>query len=246
MASWIVHLRIAEKLLEFLPDLDAGQFSIGNVAPDSGVPDENWENFNPPPEVSHFMRKELPDSHGVCEDLRFYEQWMREKNHLEEDPKRFSFLLGYFFHLITDNLWAERIGRPTKKRFQSEFENDPGFIWEVKKDWYGLDFTYVRSHRDSLFWSVFVDSFYEQEYLDFFPPQAIANQLDYIKTFYQRMDEEVEDKLRLTNNIYLNEAEMALFVDGAYRDLLRIYQAIWDRRAPLQDLTSAVELLNRY
>jgi hypothetical protein len=36
---------------------------------------------------------------------------------------------------------------------------------------------------------------------------------------------------------------MALFVDGAYRDLLRIYQAIWERGVQTAGLTSAVELL---
>ena len=247
MASWIVHLRIAEMILSHLPELDAGQFAIGNVAPDSGVPDENWENFNPPAEVTHFKKqKNTPNELGVYEDLRFYRQYLQGKVTLEKDPKRFSFLLGYFFHLITDNLWADRIARPTQQRYKSEFAQNSGFIWEVKKDWYGLDFAYVRSHPDSIFWSVFLDSHYEIEYLNYFPPQAIANQLDYIKTFYQRMDEKVDNQLRLTNNIYLNEAEMALFVDGSYRDLLRIYQAIWDRNVMVRGLVSAVELLVRY
>lgn len=243
MASWIVHLRIAEKLLPHLPELDVGQFAIGNVAPDSGIPDEKWETFDPPAEVTHFKAKHKLDSPDVNEDLRFYRQFMEEKVLIRDEPQRFSFLLGYFFHLVTDNLWAERIARPTQERYRSEFENHPGFIWEVKKDWYGLDFAYVRSHPDSLFWSVFVDSSYETEFLDFFPPGAIAKQLDYIKNFYQRMDDEVEQKLRLSNNMYLNEAEMALFVDGAYRDLLRIYQAVWDRGVPVEGISSAVELL---
>ena len=102
----------------------------------------------------------------------------------------------------------------------------------------------MRSHPESLFWRVFIDSVYEKEYLDFFPSGAIANQLAYIKNFYQRTDHEVESKLRLSNNIYLNEAEMALFVDGAYRDLLRIYHSIWERKVSIESMTSAVELLN--
>lgn len=244
MASWIVHLRIADKLLIYLPELDAGQFSIGNVAPDSGVPDERWENFDPPPEKTHFILNQSPDSKDLSHDIQFYRRFMQGQVSLHADPKQFSFLLGYFFHLITDNLWAERIGRPTRERYRSDFDQNPGFIWEVKKDWYGLDFSYVRSHPESLFWRVFLDSVYENEYLDFFPSGAIENQLAYIKNFYQRTDHEVESKLRLSNNIYLNEAEMALFVDGAYRDLLRIYHSIWERKVSLESMTSAVELLN--
>lgn len=246
MASWIVHLRIAEKILDHLPELDAGQFAIGNVAPDSGVPDDKWESFDPPPEVTHFKKEDTNSSVGIVQDLQFYRQFMMGKVSLADDPERFSFLLGYFFHLITDNLWADRIARPTIERYQSEFDQNSGFIWEVKKDWYGLDFAYVRSHPDSLFWRVFVDSAYNDDFLDFFPDNAISNQLEYIKTFYQRVDDEVEEKLRLDNNMYLNEAEMALFVDGAYRDLLRIYQSIWDRNVPVRGLASAVELLVRF
>ncbi|MBN1303008.1 MAG: hypothetical protein JXA13_01130 [Anaerolineales bacterium] len=36
--------------------LDFGPFAIGNIAPDSGIPDENWENLEPPPEVTHFKK----------------------------------------------------------------------------------------------------------------------------------------------------------------------------------------------
>jgi hypothetical protein len=46
LASWIVHLRITEKLLDMIDGLDVSCFTIGNIAPDSGIPDENWENFD--------------------------------------------------------------------------------------------------------------------------------------------------------------------------------------------------------
>ena len=244
MASWIVHLRIADKLLDHIIGLDPAQFAIGNVAPDSGRPDENWENFDPPPQVSHFKYKETPDSPGVYQDLRFYREFMKGQVSLVEEPKRFSFLLGYFFHLLTDNLWAERIYRPTYDRYRQEFERDANFIWEVKKDWYGLDFAYVRAHPNSLFWTTFLHARYEHEYLEFFPPGAISEKLTYIREFYQRTDPEVESSLRMTNNIYLNEAEMALFVDGAFRDLLRAYQAIWLRGEPTEGMLSAVEMIS--
>lgn len=244
MASWIVHLRIAEKLLDQIEGLDPGQFAIGNVAPDSGRPDEKWETFDPPSEVTHFQTTESKGKIEVIEDLRFYRGYMQDKVSLEEDPKRFSFLLGYFFHLVTDNMWSERIARPTRERYLEDFERNSEFIWEVKKDWYGLDFAYVRSHPDSLFWTVFLDAGYEQEYLSYFPEGAISEQLAYIREFYQRTDEKVEESLRLENNIYLNEAEMSLFVDGAYRDLYRVYQAIWDRGDSVGDMHSAVEMFS--
>ena len=38
MASWIVHLRVAENLLKEHSEWHAGYFAIGNIAPDSGLP----------------------------------------------------------------------------------------------------------------------------------------------------------------------------------------------------------------
>jgi hypothetical protein len=45
MASWIVHLRVTDKLLDQIPDLSPVEFVIGNIAPDSGVPNEDWSAF---------------------------------------------------------------------------------------------------------------------------------------------------------------------------------------------------------
>ena len=243
MASWIVHLRVAEKLLEKIPGLDAGQFAIGNVAPDGGVPDENWEHFEPPKEITHYKEKDTETSLNIFADARFLRDELLEVASLEESPAKFSFLFGYFCHLATDNMWVHRIARPTKERYMPDFENELDYVREVKKDWYGLDFTYVRTHPDCLFWSVFVDAKYTVPYLDFFPAEAIPNQIEYIKNFYQRTDENVEDSLRLGDNIYLNEAEMALFVDGAYRSLLRVYQLIWEQGESVEGLTTALKLL---
>ena len=114
----------------------------------------------------------------------------------------------------------------------------------MKKDWYGLDFAHVRAHPKSLFWSVFVDARYQQEYLDFFPDGAIAEKLAYIRDYYQRTDEDIEAKLRLKDNIYLTEAEMNQFIDGAVRDLEWIYRAIWERGESIDGMRSAVELLS--
>jgi hypothetical protein len=53
MARWITHLRIIENLLRFISGLGEVEFAVGNIAPDSGVPDEKWEKVKPPTEVTH-------------------------------------------------------------------------------------------------------------------------------------------------------------------------------------------------
>jgi hypothetical protein len=221
MATWIAHLRIAENLLASIPDLDAGQFAIGNIAPDSGIPDEKWEKFEPPPEITHFKRS--ASVHKDIADLDFYR---RHLAHIPpQDAARFSFRLGYFFHLITDNLWTIHIGKPTNERYAEQFAADKKFIWEVKEDWYGLDHIYVRAHPDCLYWRVFLDAQPSAADLDFLPIQALTRQLGYIKSYYQRRDEKI-DAMCARPMIYLSAAEMDSFVLEASVRLEKIYQTL--------------------
>jgi hypothetical protein len=185
MATWIAHLRLAENLLGTLEGLDAHSFALGNIAPDSGVPDEKWENFTPPKEVSHFIVPTKDDAWQIV-DLEFYRRYLASAPWPADGAERFTFLLGYFLHLVTDNLWNWWIVRPVVERFRDEFEADEGFIWTVKHDWYGLDIAYLQGHPDSLFYRVFLDCEYVVDYdLDFMPAEGLRRQLDHIKTFYR-------------------------------------------------------------
>ncbi len=248
MSTWIGHLRIAEELLNSIPNLDAAQFAIGSVAPDSGVPeDENRTKFNPPVEVTHFQPadKKYRDHH----DLEFYRRYLRDVQPVS-DPLRFSFRLGYFFHLVTDNLWSLRVGRPTQKRFAKEVEADPEFIWKAKDNWYGLDFLYVRAHPECLFWRVFLDSQpFDQAQgrpvaadLDFLPADALTQQLAYIKEYYQRTDAEIQKMIDMPY-IFLTQPEMDRFVIETSRDLHTIYNLLWNDHRDVSTLHSAVSLL---
>lgn len=240
MASWIVHLRIAENLLNLIDGLEPAYFSIGNIAPDSGIPDENWENFDPPPEILHF--KATDGEAWRLADLEFYRQHILFQKEEPIDRERFSFLLGYFFHLVTDNLWDKQIGMPTSERFSEEFEADPKFIWQVKRDWYGLDFEYVRSEPDSIFWRVFLDCEYDRDYLGFLPKTAVQQRLAYIKEFYQRTDDEIEEWYGNRPDQYLSKGEMDEFIEAATDTLYRIYEHLWLNKAEVPNISSALGL----
>ena len=245
MATWIAHLRIAENLLERIPNLDPGQFAIGNVAPDSGIPDEKWEKFDPPPQVTHFKRSK--SVHKDIADLDFYRGYLADIPPVDEP--RFSFRLGYFFHLITDNLWTIEVGRPTSERWAEQFAADTKFIWEVKEDWYGLDHIYVREHPDCLYWRVFLDTepFDATQdkpasaELDFLPPKALPHQLKHIKSFYQRDDDEIK-AMMARPMIYLSQSEMDRFVTTATERIYDIYQMLWPSPPILDGKVSALEL----
>lgn len=239
MATWIAHLRIAENLLKQLPALETAQFAIGSVAPDSGIPDENWEKFTPPPAVTHFKRSH--SVHKDIADLEFYRSYLFQVD--PQDRARFSFRLGYFFHLITDNLWTIKVGKPTQERFAKEFAADEKFIWEVKRDWYGLDHLYVRANPECLYWRVFLEAEPQDAELDFLPQDALLNQLKHIKMYYQLDDDEIRDMISRPKR-YLAKTEMDRFVAVTSESLTAIYQLLWPEPPQLEHMVSALELLH--
>jgi len=221
MGTWMSHFRIAEQRLDKIGGLDPEMFAIGSIGPDSGLPDEKWENFDPPKTVSHF---EYRADGSECADLDFY------RGHLAgvppSEPRRFSFLLGYFFHLVTDNLWLERVWRPHKAKYAGWLERDrEEFNRETKRDWYGLDFIYLREHPNSFFHRVFLTAEYGENYLDFMSPAAFAHQIDYIKNFYQRTDEGVQ-VLFGRPFAYMSQAQMDSFVEEAVEVMLDVYEKL--------------------
>jgi hypothetical protein len=157
-------------------------------------------------------------------------------------PDCYSFRLGYFFHLITDNLWTIDVGKPTTERYAEQFAADKSFIWEVKRDWYGLDQIYVREHPESLYWRVFLDAQPASGQLDFFPPEALPRQLRHIKDFYQRDDDEIQAMLARPM-IYLSKNDMDRFVENTTEKLYRIYQILWPEPPPMDGKSSALELI---
>jgi hypothetical protein len=238
MATWIAHLRIAENMIGWIPDLDEERFAVGNIAPDSGIPDEKWQKFTPPAHVSHFGI-EGNYKEGLA-DLNFFRAYVFP---LRPEPEKslFSFRLGYFFHLVTDNLWNNKIGIPTEERWAVEFAADKDFIWEVKKDWYGLDHIYVRDHPKSLFWRVFLQAQPETGGLDFLLFEGIKQRVEYIQEFYQRCDEKIKAYYSRPF-IYLSKEEMDRFVADTSEDLKRIFDRIWVVGTALNGYRSALEL----
>ena len=188
MGTWISHLRIAENLLTHFPELDEVTFAFGNLSPDSGIPNADWTEFDPPKEITHFLRK--GEGEDAIHDLVYYEQYLLNIKP-EDDIKLYSFRLGYFFHLICDMLWAKRIWDASKIIYKHELEADRNkAIENIKTDWYGLDQLYVRENSDSLFWRVIVPSQNPPSYLSYIKNEALHQQYDYIRKFYSEPEKD--------------------------------------------------------
>ena len=240
MATWIVHLRIAELLLGQIAGLDAPLFAVGNIAPDSGIPDEKWEKFTPDPAVTHF--KVETDTYYGCADLEFFRRHLLPLRDGESDPLGYSFLLGYFCHLLTDNLWWQIIDKPNRERYGEQFAIDRNFIWEIKQDWYGLDQRYVREHPGSLFWRVFLNCAYDRADLDFLPKEATQQRIAYIQKFYQDDGEPIH-QMMARPFIYLSQAQMDAFVEEAAATIAKVQRRVWQADEALEGKVSGLELV---
>jgi len=237
MGTWISHLRIAENLSAYFPGLDEVTFAFGNLSPDSGIPNADWTEFDPPKELTHFLRK--GEGEGEIHDLVYYEQYLLNIKP-EDDLKLYSFRLGYFFHLICDILWAKRIWEASKIIYKDELEADRSkAIESIKTDWYGLDQLYVREKHDSLFWRVLVPSQNPPSYLPFIKNEALHQQYDYIHKFYSQPEKDWFSSLPYR---YLKATTVSRLVDESVQAVLLIHKKLQGMKE-FDGLKSSISLL---
>ena len=184
MASWMVHLRIADELLKHISNIDETVFVMGNIAPDSGVPSEDWKEYYPPKQVSHFKTK---NGDEIFFDLDAYcNKYFNENLIKEYSLKEFSFFLGYYVHLLTDVQWTKTVYIDLVTSHPQEVSEDKNkLIWAAKGDWYDLDFLYLEQHPDFKAFSIYENAVnYDNSFMDLFSKDAFENRRQYICGFY--------------------------------------------------------------
>ena len=236
MATWISHLRIAAGLLGEIPGLNEVGFAFGNLAADSGKPNEDWTQFDPPKEVTHFLETGLGERY--IRDLEFFNLYLKDLN--KDDLPCYSFILGYYFHLVCDSLWSHWIGAATKRDNAALLAVDRREFWgKVKEDWYGLDQRYNQAHPEGLFWAAILPNPNPPLYLPFLNKEGLEHSLDYIREFYSQPEPEwLIDR----PYPYLNENTLTRYVDDSIAVLLELY-ANFDKLADLQHTQSALVLI---
>ena len=208
MASWMIHLRIADKLLDRIPGLSPIEFIMGNMAPDSGIPNEDWSAFSPSTKVSHFRTDDGTGKKKIDLDA-YLGGYFTPELRVKYNDQQYAFYLGYYVHLLTDCLWSDRIAKPTVDKFGRERMAD------IKEDWYDLDFLYLKKHPGFRAFRAYLGSVgFVNRYLDFFAPDAFDNRRDYITAFYLQDNDHLDREYP-----YLTEAEADIFVDAATADI---------------------------
>lgn len=215
MASWMVHLRIADRLLDSLPGLSAVDFVVGNIAPDSGIPNGDWSEFTPSVIVSHF-RVDHSIPKNICIPA-FVERYFTPERRTSYTPAQNSFFLGYLVHLMTDQLWSAQVGNALKERFPDQWQADrQGLIVRAKEDWYDLDHKYLRQHPDFRSFRIYSGAIgYQNVFMSEFAPDAFDNRRQYITSFYLEENDHVDREYP-----YLTEGQMDGFVTSACAEIL--------------------------
>ena len=97
MGSRIMHLIIANRIAESLSIVDRSPFLLGGVAPDAVSPKE----------LSHFFKGEVQDYSRSVDYKGFLQKYsLQVASH---------YILGYFTHLIADDLWLKGFYLPWLK-----------------------------------------------------------------------------------------------------------------------------------
>ena len=213
MASWMVHLRIADWLLDRIPGLSPVEFIVGNMAPDSGIPNADWSAFTPSTNISHFKRDDRKASPEA-----FAAKYFTAEMQKTYTAQQYSFYLGYLCHLLADVHWSERIGRPCfRKHVGGEPPYSGPMVVKIKADWYDLDFKYLRDHPGFRSFRAYLGAVgFENRYMEEFSPDAFDNRRKYITDFYLQNNDHID-----RDYPYLTEAEMDQFVVNSAQDIFQ-------------------------
>ena len=232
MASWMIHFRVAQTMLdggalgECPERAPAEAFVMGNIAPDSGVPTPEG-GYSPDKNTSHFMRRfeGVPAGQNPerCDPHLFAREWLIPA--LDRgDEVAAAFYLGYLCHLVTDNGWVRDFIYPAKVRFAhlrlvDGAETPEGvarFYAFLKRDWYDMDFLYLRHRPDLPAYGLFLNApRFDNRFLPFFPADAFEVRRSEIEAFYRKGVAAVEER-----SVYISEDEAEAFIERVADEIL--------------------------
>lgn len=216
MASWMIHLRVAQGICEKLDLVHKAEFVMGNIAPDSGVPTADGTGFVPDAEVSHFR---TVDENGIkcVHDELFVARYFTKERRESYNETAYAFYFGYLVHLLTDKLWASKIVYGAKEKLSDLFEKDNTAFWKkIKRDWYDLDFLYLKSNPEFEAFRIYEGiKEFKNSYLDFFAEDAFVQRKKFIIEFYCKGVEKVEER-----ETYISPEELDTFVKDAVEEII--------------------------
>ncbi len=207
MATWIVHLRIANSYLKrnIIPSEYKREFIIGSVAPDCGFgKKDSYGEFDPPPEITHWAPGGVK---MYCRYWDFLNEYLKDR----QRDGDYYFYLGYYIHLITDIIWSTAMYLPTRIKYSEQYKENPDFLRVIKVDWYDLDFKFLRDNPDFEPFEILKTTTFVKDYLDYYQPGQLTTQTKFICDYYSDASGHILDR----QYPYLDEETMNKFIECA-------------------------------
>lgn len=235
MATWIAHLRVAEHVHRRCEQRSLEDFLVGNIAPDSGQLNDDKRSYSPPADLTHYSAQ--VGRRWKREDLRFYREHIAPLDESHAPAGEISFKMGYYCHLLVDNLWSYYVFRPARTAHSDRFAGNPDFVWDIKRDWYTVDEQYLRRNPAWSTWIAFGRADCDRQYLPFYSPAAITDKVREIRDRYaeSNRDHQLQG--------YFGHPQMDMFVELSAR--LVVESIAIARSASAGEATSTLELLQR-
>lgn len=224
MATWVTHLMIADNIIKQCNELDRHGFCVGNIAPDCNIENEDWTCFTPSREVTHWMSKERK----VASDCdTFCQEYILKRKSEIQSHEQYSFLLGYYAHLITDAAfqWYIRDDKRVKDTWGRIYADEnlclraKGYSedWDsVKKlisknermhEIYPMEAEYLRDNPTSGYLTEILPLKEFPDYIDYLPHGCIVRKIG-VMGYLPELDE------TLTDPIAISREEFISFVDN--------------------------------
>ncbi|MGB7340965.1 MAG: zinc dependent phospholipase C family protein [Phototrophicaceae bacterium] len=206
MATWIAHLRLSDNMLNYGFDLQPQAFFVGSIAPDASL--LQGDEWQPSKSVTHFR-----DENGRLQPEDFYDVYLRDKTY---DANTYSFLIGYYTHLLADVEWIGNVWRPLKHDhpdIAQRMETDPDFAYEFKRyNYFGHDFLYLDANPNYPAWQMVKDFNTVTTSLDFLPDNLLMTWLNSdVKATYE--DLTFLETIKTYDFPYLSQWDMQTWLD---------------------------------
>ncbi len=191
MAEWVSHLIVADRILEQLPWLCRHEFCVGNIAPDCNIPNEDWSDFTPSRQMTHWMK----DARKTADDCAvFRDEYILNRIVKIKSKEELSCLYGYYTHLITDaelqriTRDAHRVAEAWKRAMAVEEIREKAVGMEANwdnfkplfpdrkdrmKDFFVIEREYLDAHPESGYFTEIQGLEYFPDYIDYLPHGAI-------------------------------------------------------------------------
>ena len=167
----MTHIRIADRLIGKFPFLDDPSFVVGSIAPDCGKINPDGVSYVPEKDVTHF---------GRYREGRDYQRLLSLIN-----SDNYRFFLGYYAHILTDDLWITNILLPKKAQYLREFPDFYHFIMTQRANWFTLDKEYILMNPDDhAYGMLYKTERFDNVYLSFQSKDAFTEHIAKVKNHY--------------------------------------------------------------